>query len=102
MDTLLSLNLNIQQNQTRVVTTGIQCLIAVKTRVVAVFKDTFGHSPGRVDPHDANVAEENTLFVFLVLTRAAFLSTVGRVVELHHGALLRTRAWYGAAFACKY
>lgn len=41
-----------------------------------------------VDPDDANVAEENTLLVFLVLARAAFLPPVGHVGELRCGALL--------------
>lgn len=50
------------------------------------------HSPRRVDPDDADVTEENTLFVFLVLTRAAFLTPVGRVGELYQGALLRRGA----------
>lgn len=45
-------------------------------------------SPRSVDPDDANVAEKNTLLVFLVLTGAAFLSAVGRVGELRRGALL--------------
>lgn len=45
-------------------------------------------SPRGVDPDNANVAEENTLLVFLVLTRAAFLPPVGHMGELCCGALL--------------
>lgn len=61
--------------------TALQSSITVKT-----------HSPRRVDPDDTDMAEKNTLLVFLVLTRAAFLSPVGRVGELHQGALLRCGA----------
>lgn len=50
------------------------------------------NSPRGVDPDDANVAEENTLLVFLVLAGTALLSPVGRVGELLHGALLRCGA----------
>lgn len=49
------------------------------------------HSPWGVDPDDANVAEKNALFVFLVLAGAAFLSPVGRVGELRQGALIHHR-----------
>lgn len=52
-------------------------------------------SPRGVDPDDANVAEENTLFVLLVLTGAAFVSPMGRVGELHQGALLHHGARHG-------
>lgn len=45
-------------------------------------------SPRRVDPDDANVAEENTLLVLLVLTGAASDPPVGLLGELHGGALL--------------
>lgn len=38
------------------------------------------HLAWSVDPDDADVAEENALFVFLILTRAAFLSTMSRVL----------------------
>lgn len=36
-----------------------------------------GDAPGRVDPHDPDVAEENTLFVLLVLAGAALLPPLG-------------------------
>lgn len=49
-------------------------------------------SPRGVDPDDANVAEENTFLVFLVLARASFLPSVGRVGELRCGALLHCGA----------
>lgn len=49
------------------------------------------NSPRGVDPDDANVTEENTLFVFLVLAGAAFLPPVGRVAELRCGTLLLHR-----------
>lgn len=52
-------------------------------------------SPRSVDPDDADVAEENTLFVLLVLTGAAFVSPVGRVGELRQGALLHRGARQG-------
>lgn len=48
--------------------------------------------PWSVDPDDSNVAEKNALLVFLILTRAALLSPVGCVGELHQGALLRCGA----------
>ena len=48
------------------------------------------NSPRRVDPDDADVAEENALLVLLVLTGAAFLSPVARVTELRRGALLHS------------
>lgn len=52
-------------------------------------------SPRGVDPDDADVAEENTLFVLLVLAGAAFVSPVGRVGELRGGALLHRGAHTG-------
>lgn len=52
-------------------------------------------SPRGVDPDDANVAEENTLLVLLVLARAAFVSPVGCVGELRQGALLHRGAHNG-------
>lgn len=57
-------------------------------------------SPRGVDPDDADVAEENALFVFLVLAGAAFLSPVGRVGELRPGALLRCGAGDGEGGGC--
>lgn len=52
-------------------------------------------SPRSVDPDDADVAEENALFVLLVLTGAASVSPVGRVGELHQEALLHRGARHG-------
>lgn len=52
-------------------------------------------SPRGVDPDDADVAEENTLLVLLVLTRAALLSPVGRVGEHRQGAFLHCGARNG-------
>lgn len=45
-------------------------------------------SPCRVDPDDANVAEENTLLVLLVLAGAAPDPSMGLTGELRGGALL--------------
>ena len=52
-------------------------------------------SPRGVDPDDADVAEENTLLILLVLAGAALLPAVGRVAELRGGALLRGGAHDG-------
>lgn len=41
-----------------------------------------GDKPRRVDPDDADVAEENTLFVLLVFTGAALLSPLAHVGQL--------------------
>lgn len=60
--------------------------------VLLQWKQTEADSPRGVDPDDADVAEKNTLLVFLVLARAAFLPPVGRVGELRRGALLRRGA----------
>lgn len=59
-------------------------------------KSVRNHLAWSIDPDDADVAEENALFVFLILTRAAFLPTMRRV--LRQGALLCTGAWYRTAF----
>lgn len=59
-----------------------------------------GDSPRGVDPDDADVAEKNALFVFLVLAGAAFLSPVGRVGELRPGALLHCGAGDGEGGGC--
>lgn len=54
------------------------------------------HLARSIDPDDTDVAEENALFVFLILARTPFLPTMGRV--LRQGALLCTGARYGTAF----
>lgn len=46
-----------------------------------------GDRPGRVDPHDPDVAEENTLFVLLVLAGAALLPPLGLMDESWRGVL---------------
>lgn len=53
-------------------------------------------SPCRVDPDDANMAEENTLLVLLVLTGAASDPSVGLGGELRGGALLFILLHHGA------
>lgn len=47
--------------------------------VFSVNEGFWGDGPRRVDPDDTDVAEENTLFVLLVLTGAALLSPLGHV-----------------------
>lgn len=75
-------------------------------RVALPWKQTVllltANSPRGVDPDDANVAEKNTLLVFLVLARAAFLSPVGRVAKLRQGALLRHGALNREGWGWKY
>lgn len=58
----------------------------MKRQVCFAVKQT--DSPCRVDPDNANVAEENTLFVLLVLAGAASDPYMGLLGELHGGALL--------------